>query len=263
MVPGFLLGFNAIAQAAEETNIKPSSIGKIVILTVWASVFFYIFIILGTSFAANIGMRESSSIAVLESLSVIYPGSSLPMLFVAIASLIGLLTSWNAAYIAASRVLLSLGRGRYIPTSFSKIHNKYKTPGTATMFLFVISSFGAFLGTSQQIFGSLVNVVGFFAVFSWLLVTISFVRLRKSQPDLVRPYRVKRGKLMGILSICSLIFYLFLYTPLNPLGGLTFAELITTIGILVVIAIVYFKYVHFSTIDASKQKALLFGGQEE
>ncbi|WP_313894590.1 APC family permease [Psychrobacillus sp.] len=263
MVPGFLLGFNAIAQAAEETNIKPSSIGKIVILTVWASVFFYIFIILGTSFAANIGMRESSSIAVLESLSVIYPGSSLPMLFVAIASLIGLLTSWNAAYIAASRVLLSMGRGRYIPVTFSKIHDKYKTPGTATMFLFVISSFGAFLGTSQQIFGSLVNVVGFFAVFSWLLVTISFVRLRKSQPDLVRPYRVKRGKLMGILSICSLIFYLFLYTPLNPLGGLTFAELITTIGILVVIAIVYFKYVHFSTIDTSKQKALLFGGQEE
>ena len=263
MVPGFLLGFNAIAQAAEETSIKPSLIGKIVILTVWASVFFYIFIIIGTSFSTDMQLRETAQIVVLDSLLVMYPSSSLPMLFVAIASLIGLLTSWNAAYIAASRVLLSMGRGKYIPSKFAKIHSTYKTPGEATKFLFIITSFGALLGTSQQIFGSLVNVVGFFAVFSWLLVTISFVRLRKMQPDLVRPYRVKSGRTIGVLAILSLIFYLFLYTPFNPLGGLNFAELMITIGILIVIAIVYFKYVHSSAIDENRRKAMLFGGAEE
>lgn len=263
MVPSFLLGFNAIAQAAEETSIKPSLIGKIVIITVWASVLFYIFIIIGTAFGADSLLRESANIVVLDSLLSLYPTSSIPMLFVAIASLIGLLTSWNAAYIAASRVLLSLGRGSYIPVKFSKIHPKYKTPGLATMVLFVASSFGAFLGTSQQIFGSLVNVVGFFAVFSWLLVTIAFVRLRKLQPNLDRPYRVKRARLIGFMAIVSLIFYIFLYTPLNPLGGLTFAELMITVGILVVIMVIYFKYVHFASVDEKYRKSQLFGGQDK
>ncbi|WP_039042230.1 APC family permease [Sporosarcina sp. ZBG7A] len=262
MVPGFMLGFNAVAQAAEETTIKPSMIGKVVIATVWASVAFYVLIIIGTALSADAELRASGGIVVLNSLQNLYTSSSLPMYFVAIASLIGLLTSWNASYIAASRILLSLGRGKYVAPAFSKVHPQFKTPGNATIFLFIVSSFGAFLGTSQLIFGSLVDVVGVITVSSWLLVAISFVRLRQLRPDLERPYRVKRPKLLGFLSIGSLVFFLLLYTPLNPIGGLSPAETIVTIILLVVVVVYYFKNVHSVKIDEKNRREMLFGKEE-
>lgn len=262
MVPGFMLGFNAVAQAAEETSIKPSMIGKVVIATVWASVVFYVLIIIGTALSADAELRASGGIVVLNSLQNLYTSTSIPMYFVAIASLIGLLTSWNASYIAASRVLLSLGRGKYVTPALAKVHPQFKTPGNATIFLFIASSFGAFLGTSQMIFGSLVDVVGVITVSSWLLVAISFVRLRKLRPDLERPYKIKHPKLLGFLSIGSLVFFLLLYTPLNPLGGLSFAETLVTAILLIGVILYYFKHVHFVEVDKEHRRELLFGKEE-
>ncbi|MFK9093062.1 APC family permease [Bacillus salipaludis] len=262
MVPGFLSGFNVVAQAAEETNIKPKLIGRLVVITVWASALFYILIIIGTAFSASEGTRQTAQIVVLESLEHLFNGSQMAKGFVAIAALIGMLTSWNAAYLAGSRVLFALGRAKYIPKSFSELHSTNKTPSKSIVFLFLLSSLGAFLGTSQMIFTNIVNISGFMMVCSWLLVVITFMVLRKREPNLERPYRVKYGKAVGILAIVSLTFFLFLYTPLNPLGGLSVPELIVLAVIILTILVIYFKNVHNSKIGKAERERLLFFDSE-
>ncbi|WP_099361220.1 APC family permease [Fredinandcohnia onubensis] len=258
LVPGFMSGFNVVAQAAEEANVNPKLIGKLVVITVWASALFYILIIIGTSFAADIGTRETASIVVLESLSQLFNGSKVAMVFVAIASLIGMLTTWNAAYLAGSRVLFALGRAKYIPKGFSELHVKNRTPMKAILFLFALSSLAAFLGTSQMIFINIVNISGFMMICAWLLVVLSFLILRQKAPNLNRPYYVAYGRFVGVLAIVSLIFFLFLYTPLNPLGGLTLPEL-SVLGIIIItILVVYFKNVHHSKISKEEREKLLF-----
>ncbi|MBU8918346.1 APC family permease [Bacillus sp. FJAT-29953] len=262
MVPGFLAGFNVVAQAAEETNVKPKMIGRLVVITVWASAVFYILIIIGTGFSANLEMRQTAQIVVLESLVQLFHGSQTAKIFVAIAALIGMLTSWNAAYLAGSRVLFALGRAKYISKGFSELHRINKTPAKAVMFLFILSSLGAFLGTSQKIFMNIVNVSGFMMVCSWLLVVITFMVLRKKEPNLNRPYRVAYGGAVGWLAILSLVFFLFLYTPLNPLGGLTVPELIVLSIIILTILAFYFKNVHRSNISREEREKLLFDNGE-
>ncbi|HRX94282.1 MAG TPA: APC family permease, partial [Chitinophagaceae bacterium] len=106
MVPSFMSGFNAIPQAAEETNVSPRTIGRLVIATVWACVVFYILIIVGLSFAAPAEIRSGGGVVVLSALTNLFQ-SNAPRVFVAIAALIGMLTSWNAAYLAGSRLLLA------------------------------------------------------------------------------------------------------------------------------------------------------------
>jgi len=144
MVPGFMAGFNIVAQAVEEANIKPRTIGIVIIGTIWASVIFYILIILGASFAASEGVRDTGQIVVLESLAALFTGSDLPKVFVALAALIGMLTSWNAAYIGGSRVLFALGRAKYIPKRFGTLNAKHQTPLYPIVLLFLISSVGPF-----------------------------------------------------------------------------------------------------------------------
>ncbi|WP_066318920.1 APC family permease [Bacillus sp. FJAT-29814] len=258
MIPGFLSGFNVVAQAAEETNVKPRLIGRLVVISVWASAIFYILIIIGTGFSASLETRGTSQIVVLESLVQLFNGSQFAKTLVAIAALIGMLTSWNAAYLAGSRVLFALGRAKYISTEFSRLHPINKTPTRAIVFLFGLSSLGALLGTSQVIFTNIVNISGFMMVCSWLLVVVTFMVLRKKAPDLHRPYRVAFGGIVGVLAIISLIFFLFLYTPLNPLGGLTLPEWIVLAIIILTILGLYFKNVHKSNISREERERLLF-----
>lgn len=263
MVPGFMSGFNIVAQAVEEADIKPRTIGIVVIGTIWASILFYIAIILGASFSATSEVRETGQIVVLESLSSLFTGSELPKMFVASAALIGMLTSWNAAYIGGSRVLYGLGRAKYIPKRFGKLNIKHQTPFYPIALLFLISSLSPFLGTSQDIFTSIVNISGFMMSLSWLLVVLSFKRLRKTQPDMIRPFKIKNGNLIGNLGIVSLIFLLFLYTPFNPLGGLTFIELIILVAILLFIFAIYIFYVRKNPVSYEERRRLLLGVTED
>lgn len=259
MVPGFMSGFNIVAQAVEEANIKPRTIGIVVIGTIWASVMFYILIILGASFAVSEEVRDTGQIVVLESLSTLFTGSDLPKVFVALAALIGMLTSWNAAYIGGSRVLFALGRAKYIPEKFGTLNPKHQTPLYPIAVLFLISSFSALLGTSQNIFTSIVNIAGFMMSISWLLVVLSFWKLRRSKPNMNRPFKIKHGKVVGILGIVSLIFLMFLYTPLNPIGGLTMIELIILTAILLFIVLIYVGYVRKHPVKYEERRELILG----
>jgi len=98
---------------------------------------------------------------------------------------------------------------------------------------------------------------------SWLLVVLSFWRLRKSNPDMNRPFKIKNGKLVGILGIVSLIFLMFLYTPLNPIGGLTSIELTILIAILLLITLIYVIYVRKHPIVHEERRKLILGDESD
>lgn len=262
MVPGFMSGFNVVAQAVEESTINRKKIGYIIVGTVWTSVLFYSLIILGTGYAATVAARSGEGVVVLDSLNMLFTTTNLPKIFVAIAALIGMLTSWNAAYIAGSRLIFGLGRAKYIPKSFEKLHSKFKTPSAGILLLFGLSSLGALLGTSIQVFTSIVNVSGFMMVISWSFVVIAFLRLRKIAPNLMRPFKVKFGLTIGVLGIISLTFLFLLYTPLNPLGGLNTVELIVALSIVVIVTVLYFIFVHNSKVSNEERRRLLVGGEE-
>ena len=243
MVPSFMSGFNAIPQLAEEANIPPRNTGRAVVLTVWGSVIFYILIILGLSFAAPLSIRSGEGLVVIDGLNLLYRGSAAARSFVTFASLLGLLTSLNAAYAAGSRLLFSLGRAKFIPGNLDYIHPKYGTPSKVIWLLFALSTVWTFLGTSQFLFVGVTNVLSCFLIIAWILVTLSFLRLRKEKPHLERPYKVPAYKFFGALALIYSIGYLLLYTPISPSGGLTPGEWIVffVIAVLIAISIVLYR----------------------
>ncbi|MEA2100997.1 MAG: APC family permease, partial [Thermodesulfobacteriota bacterium] len=256
MVPSFMAGFNAIAQATEETNVAPRTIGKLIIITVWACVIFYIMIILGLSFAAPESIRGSGGVVVLDAMKNLF-NSSTPRLFVAIAALIGMLTSWNAAYLVGSRLLFALGRVGFLPESFSHLSSRHGTPSNAIIAVFVISSLCTIMGTSQGVYVGIIDVLGFCIVVIWFMVSLSFLRLRRTRPEMNRPYKIPAGGFIGGMATILSIVCLLLYTPINPLGGLNTGELIG-LGVLASAGIaLYYRYIIKGALDEEQRRNIL------
>src|SRR5699024_8724509 len=64
----------------------------------------------------------------------------------AIAIIMGIFTGLNGFLMSSSRLLFSMGRSGIMPSVFSKLHNKYKTPYVAIIFLVAITLIAPWLG---------------------------------------------------------------------------------------------------------------------
>ena len=82
--------------------------------------------------------------------------------------------------------------------------------------------------------GWLVNAGSFAIVIAYAMVAISFMVLRKREPNMERPYKIKNYKFVGYGAIVLSISMLLLYIP-----GMTFAEW-AIVGSWVVLGIVFF-----------------------
>ena len=218
MLPGFMSGFNAIPQAAEEGKVPHKMVGRVVIITIWAAAIFYLMIVLGLGFAAPLEVRSGAGLAVLDAVTVLFNGSIVARTFVAIAALLGMLTTWNSAYVAGSRLLVGLGRAKFLPGIFSDIHPKFNTPYKSILFLFILGSLMVFMGANMTIFGILADALSLNVVLEWVLTSVCFLRLQKIRPDLPRPYRVKHPKLIGWISLLCCLAFTCLYLPFSPSG---------------------------------------------
>ncbi len=127
----------------------------------------------------------------------------------ALAAVVGLVASFHAIIFASGRQIYSLSRAGYFPHFLSITHGKYKTPNIAliagaalglTVMLVVWFTMGgenagAFIG------GVLLNMAVFGAMFSYLLQGLTFIQLRRSFPNIERPYRSPFGVTGAALTV--------------------------------------------------------------
>ncbi|MFN0253290.1 MAG: ethanolamine permease [Kofleriaceae bacterium] len=106
-------------------------------------------------------------------------------LFLTGIGLIGLIASFHGILIVASRSILELGRVRYVPRILGVVHPKTKTPVAALIANMCVGLFALFTGRTADII--LISVFG--ALTLYVLSTLSVLRLRKTAPDLARPFR--------------------------------------------------------------------------
>ena len=215
-VPFWYVGFDTIPQAAEERreNSPLHRLGLYVVLAIICSTLFYIAIILGAGMAGPWRDIVGEELPTAAAFAAAFESQWLVRL-VLIAGLIGLLTSWNGFFLAGSRVLFSLGRGRIIHESFGQAHAKYGTPTTAVLFSGLVTFLSALLGRGAII--AFVDVGSFCIALAFLGVALSLIQLRKKFPDLERPYRMPGGNALAYVAAAGSLFILFvMLVPGSP-----------------------------------------------
>lgn len=217
-VPFLFVGFDVIPQSAEEANIPPRNIGKVVVLAVLMAMAWYLLIIFTSSMAIPSAELANYDLVTADALSMLLGHEFWGSVVIA-GGVAGILTSWNAFLIGASRLMFSMARARMIPARFGKLHPKYRTPATAIIFISVLAALAPFLGSGMV--NWMVNAGSPAIVIAYFLVAIGFLVLRRRDPDMPRPFRVggagkTGGILLGVLAVVLTLGMFAMYLPLTP-----------------------------------------------
>lgn len=251
MTPFFFVGFDVIPQASEEINLPKKRIGQLLVVSVIMAVIWYIAIIFGVSIVLNQGEIAASNLVTADAMGEAFGGSQLMANILVLGGIGGIVTSWLGFYVGGSRAIYALARAGMLPRSLGELHPKYKTPHRAIMLIAVLSTLAPLLGRPALVW--FVNAGGLGLVIAWLMVAVSFIILRKKEPDIPRPYKLPGGTTIGWFAVVMAFCVTILYMPGMP-SALTGIEWILT-GFWFLFGFVLYNYsmVKYGKIQADQQ----------
>ena len=226
MVPFMFVGFDTIPQAAEEIDLPFKDIGAVLMLSVMMAIAWYSLIVLGVSLMIDESSLGDSDVLAAEANSIIY--GEFGRLAMLGAGLAGIITSWNAFIVGGSRAIYALARSNLLPAFLGHLHPRYRTPYNAILLIGGLSIIGPFFGRPVLVW--LVDAGGLGIVIAYAMVAWSFLVLRKKEPELARPYKVRLGKTVGIVALVLSVSLVFLYLPGSPSALLWPQEWVIIIG---------------------------------
>ena len=212
--PFYLIGFDVIPQAAEEINVPPKKIGGMLILSVVLAVLFYAFVIIAVGLVMNSGAITASQagtgLVTADAMALAFKTSVMAKVII-VGGMCGIITSWNSFMIGGSRAIYSMAESYMIPRVFARLHPRHKTPINALILIGILTMLAPFAGR-----------VG--CCLAYCMVAISFLILRKKQPDMPRPYKVPAGRLMGGIAVLMSGFMVVMYCIPGSGGTLILPE---------------------------------------
>ncbi len=220
--PFYFIGFDVIPQAAEEINVPPKKIGKMLILSVVLAVIFYALVIVAVGLVMNpdaIAASESATGLVTADAMAAAFNTQVMAKVIIVGGMCGIVTSWNSFLLGGSRAMYSMAESYMIPKFFAKLHPKHKTPINALILIGALTMLAPFAGRKMLVWIS--DAGNFGCCLAYCMVAISFLILRKKEPDMPRPYRVKHYKFVGTMAVLLSGFMVAMY--IIPESGGTLA----------------------------------------
>lgn len=212
VAPFFLMGFDVIPQAAEEINVPMKKVGKLMLLSISMAVGFYIMVVLSMGFALSsteiATSLGASGLVTADAMAKVFNSTVMAKVLI-IGGVCGIITSWNSFVIGGSRAIYAMAEKHMIPHIFSKMSLKYKTPIYAILLIGLLSCIAPLFGRKMLVW--VADAASFGCCVAYCIVALSFLILRKREPDLERPYKVKHYKTVGILAAIISGFMVLMY----------------------------------------------------
>jgi APA family basic amino acid/polyamine antiporter len=197
------IGFDAVSTAAQEAR-NPSRdmpigiMGSLAVCTILYILFGYVLTGVGhwTEFA-QAGKEASVAYAVQNHM----PGFGWLATAITVAILFGFSSVILVMLLGQSRVFYSMANDGLLPKLFSDVHSRYRTPYKCNIALFFfVATFAAFIPGSMA--GDLTSIG---TLFAFVLVCIGVWIMRRSQPQLHRPFKAPLVPLVPLLGVvvCS------------------------------------------------------------
>jgi amino acid transporter len=212
-VPFLFVGFDVIPQSAEEINLPFRQIGKLVVVSVIAAAVFYMLVMLTVGSSLPKDVLAGSELPAADGMAELW-GSQLFGDILVLGGIAGILTSWIGFLIGASRLLYAMATSGMVPRWFAKVHPRYRTPSNAILFIGLLSVLSPLFG--QQMLVWLVDAGGVSIVIAFFLVAVTFLALRRREPEMERPFRVSSGGVVGSLAAVFSLALAALFLPGMP-----------------------------------------------
>jgi APA family basic amino acid/polyamine antiporter len=202
------IGFDSVSTAAEECRNPQRDMPFGIIATLIICTILYGSVALVLTGIAHYQTLNTDS-PVADALKAL--GFNRLRLVVTFGALIGMISSLLVFQYGQARVWFAMSRDRLLPSMFSRVHSKFKTPHISTWIAGFVVGIPAGLWDIDT-FAELSNIG---TLFAFILVSAGVIVLRKKQPDRPRGFKVPLVPLVPLLSIacCAL---LMMGLPLVP-----------------------------------------------
>src|SRR5580700_8242084 len=236
------IGFDAVSTTAQEAKNPQRDLPIGIITSLAVCTLLYILVA-----AVLTGMVPWKEINIEAPLAVAFVDRGLikASYLITAGALAGLTSVMLVMLLGQTRVLYSMANDGLLPRKFfAAIHPRFRTPYKNTILVGLIA---AIIGsiTPINIIGEMVNIG---TIFAFIIVCISIMVLRKTNPNQPRPFRTPWVPLVPILGI------LFNGYMMYKLGWINWARLIVW---LIVGLVIYFTYSrHHSRVGKNDRSAL-------
>lgn len=221
------IGFDAVSTAAQETknpkrDMPIGILGSLGIATVLYIL--YGFVLTGVVNYKDLHVAAPLAVAVDHMRGIPWLGFAMKL-----GSLAGLTSVMLVMLFGQSRVFFSMSRDGLLPRLFSEIHPTHRTPWKSNLLLMVICALLGGLVPITQL-GDITNIG---TLFAFVMVCIGIMVLRKTRPDLPRPFRTPMVPLIPILGV------LINVALMASLSGITWAVFLIWMGTGLIVYFVY------------------------
>ena len=123
----------------------------------------------------------------------------------------GLVASFHGLILAASRATYEFGKTGCIPEFFGRIHPKFKTPANALILNMLIGIVALFTGQT----GDIITIACFGAIALYIFGMMAVLILRRTSPDMPRPFRVPMYPYFPIIALSIALVSMLAMVALN------------------------------------------------
>ncbi|MBM3785607.1 MAG: amino acid permease [Acidobacteria bacterium] len=196
------IGFDAVSTAAQEAqrpqrDMPIGIIGSLIVCTILYIAFSYVL----TGIVNYKELNDPAAVAVaIDRTPYIWLRK-----WVKIAIIAGYTSVILVMLLGQSRVFFSMSRDGLLPKFFSSIHPKWQTPWRSNLlFMVFVSVMSAFLPLSK-----LGEATSIGTLFAFVLVCAGILVMRKTNPNLERPFKTPMVPLIPILGIAVNLYLMY------------------------------------------------------
>jgi APA family basic amino acid/polyamine antiporter len=222
------IGFDAVSTASEESTRPGRDLPIAIIGSLAISTILYVLVAIAAVGVAPVKTLSGSdaplSTALREGAGIPWAGAVLSA-----GALIAITSVVLVVMYGQTRIFFAMCRDGLLPKRFAKIHPRFGTPARLTVGFGILIAILAALVPLDEI----VKLVNIGTLFAFVLVNIGVIVLRRTRPDMERPFRVPFSPVFPIIGI------LFCFYLISQLPGQTWIRFVVW---LVIGLAIYFFY---------------------
>lgn len=241
------MGFELMSGAGEEMQDPGRDIPRAIITSGVLIAIFYLLGTLGMLMALPLEQLGLVS-GIIDTLRVLFGETGMgnaAVTVLGVGALYTLLANMVTWTMGANRTAAEAANEGELPAIFGQLHPVHKTPVSAFIITGVVSTvvivlYGLLAGSAEELFWTLFAFSSIVFLLPYLALFPAFLKLRSSDPDTPRPYRLPGGKAVAWLAavLCELFILqaiiFFIWVPGEPLdwayaGPVLIGVLITVI----------------------------------
>jgi ethanolamine permease len=212
----FFLGIEGVANVAEETANPQKDI-----LKGFGSALVTLVVLCLLTFIASVGVGGWQNIVYTEAnlisdsplplaLGQIVANDSLLYQLLIGIGIFGLIASFHGLILASGRATMEFGRKGFAPKILGNVHSKFATPANALLLNMGLGVIALFTGKTAEI----ITIAVFGALTLYIISMAALIQLRKTAPDMPRPFTVPfypilpyMAIVIGLICMIAMIYF--------------------------------------------------------